>query len=79
MDPTSTALTVAWLDAFRRAQSADLQRFLQKVPQAQPSRADRTLTDVIQSAITAGGAGPQQVAPVDATPDASPHVVDRLA
>ncbi|HVX91897.1 MAG TPA: hypothetical protein VG985_01605 [Xanthobacteraceae bacterium] len=77
MDTTSLALSVAWLDAFRRAQSEMLQRFVRQVPQAQPSRADRMLTDVIQSAIAQGGAGPQQVTP--AASRSSAHLVDRLA
>jgi len=77
MDPISTALTVAWLDAVRRAQSADLQHYLQQAPQTAPSRDERTLTDVIQRAIENGGASPDQAPAPQASQ--SPYLVDRLA
>jgi uncharacterized protein (DUF2267 family) len=75
MDPISTALTVAWLDAVRRAQSADLQRYLQQTPQAAPARDERTLTDVIERVIESGGASPDQAPAQQAS---SPYLVDRL-
>lgn len=73
----STGLTVAWLDAFRRMQSEATQRFARQVPQSQPSRDERALTDVIASAIAAGGAGPQQVGGGD--PAKATRLLDKLA
>jgi hypothetical protein len=58
MDPISTALTAAWLDALRRAQSANVQRLEQIAPQTKPSYTERTLTDVIESGLKHGGAVP---------------------
>lgn len=60
MDPVSMALTTAWLDAVRRIQSEQIQRYLQQSPQAAPSRDERTLTDVIERVLKSGGAGPEQ-------------------
>ncbi|MFD2181957.1 hypothetical protein [Rhodoplanes azumiensis] len=54
----TTGLTAAWLDAVRRAQSDMTQRFARQVPQSQPSYQERTLGDVIERAIKAGGAAP---------------------
>lgn len=54
----TTGLTVAWLDAVRRAQSDMTQRFARQVPEAAASYQERTLTDVIERAIKAGGAAP---------------------
>jgi hypothetical protein len=61
MDPISTALTAAWLDAVRRVQSDRVQHLEEVMPQSQPSRADRTLTDVIASGLESGGAAPPTV------------------
>ena len=58
MDPISTALTAAWLDAVRRTQSEYVQRLEEVMPQSKPSRAERSLTDVIASALESGGAQP---------------------
>jgi hypothetical protein len=58
MDPISTALTVAWLDAVRRVQSERVQHLEEVMPQSQPARGERTLTDVIASGIESGGAAP---------------------
>ena len=75
MDPVSIALTTAWLDAVRRVQSEDLQRYLQQSPQAAPARDERTLTDVIERVIKDGGASPSQ-APGSVAQPQSPHQVD---
>ena len=61
MDTISTALTTAWLDAVFRARSADYQNFIQQVPQAKPSRSDRTLSDAIESGLQDAGAKPLQI------------------
>lgn len=58
MDPISTALTAAWLDAVRRTQSESVQRLHEAMPQSKPSRAERGLTDVIASGLESGGAAP---------------------
>jgi hypothetical protein len=58
MDPISTALTAAWLDAVRRVQSDRVQHLEEIMPDAKPSRAERTLTDVIASGLQSGGAEP---------------------
>lgn len=68
MDPTSTLLSVAWLDALRRAQSDTVQRLQQIAPQTKPSHHERTLTDIIESGLKHGGAAPvptQAVEPAD--------------
>jgi hypothetical protein len=65
MDTTSTALTGAWLDAVRRAQSEMVQRLAQIAPQSRPSRAERTLSDVIESAVQSGGAAPPRQSAVE--------------
>lgn len=67
MDPISTALTAAWLDALRRAQSANIQRLQQIAPQTKPDYAERTLTDVIERGLKSGGAAPQQAQSVAQT------------
>lgn len=54
----TTGLTAAWLDAVRRAQSDMTQRYVRQVPESQPSYQERTLGDVIERAIKAGGAAP---------------------
>lgn len=54
----TTGLTVAWLDAVRRAQSDMVQRYARQAPTSQPSYQERTLTDVIERAVKAGGAAP---------------------
>jgi hypothetical protein len=59
MDPISTSLSVAWLDALRRAQSDMVQRLQQVSPQTKPGYSERTLTDVIESGLKHGGAAPK--------------------
>jgi hypothetical protein len=59
MDPISTALTAAWLDAVRRVQSDRVQHLEEVMPQSQPGHDERTLTDVIASGLESGGAAPQ--------------------
>lgn len=54
----TTGLTAAWLDAVRRAQSDMTQRYARQVPESQPSYQERTLGDVIERAVKAGGAAP---------------------
>ena len=63
MDPISTALSVAWLDALRRAQSDMVQRLQDIAPQTKPGYSERTLTDVIESGLKHGGTAP----PTEAT------------
>jgi hypothetical protein len=58
MDPISTALTAAWLDAVRRVQSDRVQHLEDVMPQSKPAHDERTLTDVIASGIESGGAAP---------------------
>jgi hypothetical protein len=81
MDTISTALTTAWLDAVRRSQSAAYQNFLQQVPQAKAPRTDRTLSDVIESALQDAGAKPAQpsgaTTAVGAASPTSTRIVDR--
>jgi len=78
----TTALTTAWLDAVYRSRSAAYQHFIREVPQAKPSRADRTLTDAIESGLEDAGAKPlptiNQVQPAPASNAASAPHVDRL-
>jgi hypothetical protein len=81
----TTALTNAWLDAVYRARSAAYQNFVQQVPQAKPSRTDRTLSDAIESGLQDAGVKPlptinpvQPASASDATSASTPHV-DRLA
>lgn len=77
MDPISTALTAAWLDAVRRVQSDRVQRLEEIMPDAKPSRAERGLTDVIASGLASGGAKPSsQHEPGPAAPT---RLVDILA
>jgi hypothetical protein len=81
MDPISTALTAAWLDAVRRVQSESIQHFLEQAPQAAPSHDERTLTDVIERVIKNGGAGPEQAPGYEPEPtpqQQDPHRVDML-
>ncbi|RAI45742.1 hypothetical protein [Rhodoplanes roseus] len=54
----TTGLTAAWLDAVRRAQSDMTQRFAKVAPDTASSYQERTLTDVIERAVKAGGATP---------------------
>jgi len=80
----TTALTTAWLDAVYRTRSAAYQHFVEQVPQAKPLRADRTLSDSIESGLKDAGAKPlptvNQVEAALASDTASTqHVVDRLA
>lgn len=58
MDPISTALTAAWLDAVRRVQSDRVQHLEEVMPQSAPTRDERTLTDVIAAGLESGGAAP---------------------
>jgi hypothetical protein len=61
MDPISTALAAAWLDAVRRVQSVRVQRLEQVMPQSQPAHAERGLTDAIERGLKSGGAAPLAV------------------
>jgi hypothetical protein len=56
----TAVLTTAWLDAVYRARSAAYQNYVEQVPQAKPSRTDRTLSDAIESALQDDGVKPQQ-------------------
>jgi hypothetical protein len=62
MDPISTALTAAWLDAVRRVQSDSVQRLEEIMPDAKPSHDERGLTDAIERGLKSGGAAPLAVA-----------------
>ena len=79
----TTALTTAWLGAVFRARSAAYQHFVQEVPQAKPSRVDRTLSDTIESGLQDAGAKPlptiNQLEPAPASDATSGSHVDRLA
>ena len=76
MDIISTALTAAWLDAFRRVQAEALAAERSQLSQAGAAGPPETLTDAIEGALRSGGAGPQTVRPV---PETSTGLVDRLA
>ena len=58
MDPISTALTAAWLDAVRRVQSDRVQRLEEIMPEARPAHDERALTDAIERGLKSGGAAP---------------------
>ena len=58
MDPISTALTAAWLDAVRRVQSERVQDLERLLPQGSEVA---TLTDAIEAALKSGGAAPLNV------------------
>jgi hypothetical protein len=58
MDPISTALTAAWLDAVRRAQSERVQKLEEIAPGARVAHDERGLTDAIERGIKSGGAAP---------------------
>ncbi|HEY4920113.1 MAG TPA: hypothetical protein VII40_08430 [Xanthobacteraceae bacterium] len=79
----TTALTTAWLGAVFNARSAAYQNFVQQVPQAKPSPADRTLSDTIESALQDAGAKPlqtiNQVEPAAGTDAVSDPHINRLA
>jgi len=79
----TTALTTAWLGAVFRARSAAYRHFIQEVPQAKPSRADRTLSDAIEAGLQDAGAKPlptiNQMEPTSASGATSAPHVDRLA
>jgi hypothetical protein len=79
----TTALTTAWLGAVFRARSPAYQHFVQEVPQAKPSRSDRTLSDAIESGLQDAGAKPlptiNQVEAASANEATSAQHVDRLA
>jgi len=62
MDPISTALTAAWLDAVRRVQSDRVQRLEEIMPDAKPAHDERGLTDAIERGLKSGGAAPVAVA-----------------
>jgi|KBSSwiStaDraftv2_1062776.scaffolds.fasta_scaffold4943325_1 hypothetical protein len=62
MDPISTALTAAWLDAVRRVQSDRVQRLEEIMPDAKPAHDERGLTDAIERGLKSGGAAPLAVA-----------------
>jgi len=78
----TTALTNAWLAAVYRTRSPAYQHFIQEVPGAKPSRADRTLTDAIESGLQDAGAKPlptiNQAAAGSASEATSAQHVDRL-
>jgi hypothetical protein len=78
----TTALTTAWLDAVFRVRSPAYQHFIEQVPQARPSRDDRTLSDAIESGLKDAGAKPlpivNQVETTSASDATSPQHVDRL-
>jgi hypothetical protein len=74
MDPISTALTAAWLDAVRRVQSDRVQRLEEIMPDAKPSRAERTLTDVIASGLQSGGAAPPVTDETEKGDDTGPKI-----
>jgi hypothetical protein len=73
MDVTSTALTAAWLDAVRRAQSEPVQRLARVAPQTAPAYDERMLTDAIERVLESGGMRPQTDRPA---PAANGHKVD---
>lgn len=79
----AAALTNAWLDAVFRTRSAAYQQFTQEIPQAKPSRTDRTLSDTIESGLQDAGAKPlptiNQVQPGSASDGTSSTHIDRLA
>ena len=58
MDPISTALTAAWLDAVRRVQSDRVQRLEEIMPDSKPAHDERGLTDAIERGLKSGGAAP---------------------
>lgn len=55
MDPVSIALSTAWLDAVRRAQSESAQRLEEVAPHP---RNERSLTQIIEGALKSGGMKP---------------------
>lgn len=59
MDPVSTALTVAWLDAVRRVQAEALRHPRQPAPEIKTQSDELMLTDVIENTLRAGGAADQ--------------------
>jgi hypothetical protein len=75
MDPISTALTAAWLDAVRRVQSDRVQRFEEAMPQSKPTRDERGLSDVIASGLESGGAAP--LAPSESASESESRDGDR--
>jgi hypothetical protein len=79
----TAALTHAWLDAVYRARSPAYQHFIQEVPQAKPSRTDRTLSDAIESGLQDAGAKPlstvDQVQPASASEATAATHVDLFA
>jgi len=78
----TTALTNAWLSAVYRTRSAAYQHFIQEVPKAKPSRADRTLSDAIEAGLQDAGARPlpavNETRTVSASKVTSTQHVDRL-
>ena len=77
MDTISTALSAAWLDAVRRAQSEMYRNLTKQLPQTAPSYPERKLTDVIERALIHGGLEPDRrtAKPAKGEPG---HIVDRL-
>jgi hypothetical protein len=75
MDAVSTALSAAWLDAVHRVQSAPHRRLAEQAPQTQSSFPERTLTDVIERALTRAGSEPAKREDAAAQSD---HHVDKL-
>ena len=74
MDPISTALTVAWLDAVRRLQSEALAAERSLVPPVADTGPPETLTAAIEGALRSGGAGADP-----GRPSTSAGLVNRLA
>lgn len=79
MDPISTALTAAWLDAVRRVQSERIQNLEDIMPQSGPAQ---TLTDVMEAGLKSGGAAPLNATDTDQRGETdrrpSVHLVDVL-
>jgi hypothetical protein len=59
MDPVSLALTTAWLDAVRRVQAEALRHARHPTLEISAASNERTLTDVIENTLRAGGAADQ--------------------
>jgi hypothetical protein len=59
MDPVSTALTTAWLDAVRRVQAEALRHQRHPSLEIETQRDELALTDVIENTLRAGGAADQ--------------------
>lgn len=78
MDPISTALTAAWLDAVRRVQSDRVQRLEEVMPDAKPAHDERGLTDAIERGLKSGGAAPIAAAETEKSDGAGTGLSTRL-